>query len=333
MRYWKAPSAGTTPRVSVCLPVYNGADYVADAIRSVLHQTWTDFELLVQDNCSTDTLPAVLDSFHDTRISMERNTANIGPVGNINRSIERSSGEYVHVVCHDDALAPTCLEEQVRFLDAHPSVAVVFTWFEAIDAAGQSMGPMLLERLLPEPEILSPREAAIFLYSKGCPLHLSTAMFRRASLTPFDTSFTGAVDWAKWVEISAQADIAILRKVLGGIRQHDKNLTLSLKNSRAEETYRVLEMLEPRLPAGFPIARIRRCFYGQTEFAYALWLALNGRVDLAIRIVNTIRRYDPLLPIVAAFLKTRPEWLKRRLARRAADGGPAPRTSVEAGTR
>jgi glycosyltransferase involved in cell wall biosynthesis len=324
MRDANLSSLSATPRVSVCLPVYNGANYVADAIRSVLRQTWTDFELVVQDNCSTDTTPAVLDSFHDTRISVERNTTNIGVVGNINRVIERSCGEYVHVLCHDDVLAPTCLEDQVRFLDAHPSVAVVFTWFEAIDAAGKTKGPMFLERLLPEPEILSPREAAIFLYRKGCSVHISTAMIRRVSLTPFDARFTGCNDWAKWVEISARADIAILRKVLGSIRQHDANLTLSLKPFRAEETYRVLEMLEARLPAGFPVARIRRRFYAQTEFAYAVWLALHGRVGMARSIMKTIRRHDPLLPIVVAFLQARPSWIKRRLACRAANVRPAP---------
>ena len=313
------------PRVSVCLPVYDGADYVADAIRSVLRQSWADLELLVQDNCSTDATPAVLESFHDARMSVERNASNIGLVGNINRAIERSRGEYVHLLCHDDVLAPTCLEEQVRFLDAHPSVAAVFTWTDAIDATGKSRGPMFLDRLVPQPEVLSPREAAVFLYGKGCTPHISTAMIRRAALTPFDASFKGCLDWAKWAEISAHADIAIIRKILGSIRIHDANLTYRVKQFHAEETYRVLEMLEPRLPADFPAARLRRRFYGAAELAYAIWLALNGRVDLARKIVNVIRSHDPLLPVALAFLLSRPAWIKRRWARHAERTAPAHR--------
>ena len=313
------------PRVSVCLPVYNGANYVADAIQSVLRQSWADLELVVQDNCSTDTTPAVLESFHDARISVERNAANVGLVGNINRAIERSRGEYVHLLCHDDVLAPTCVEEKVRFLDAHPSVAAVFTWVEAIDAAGESKGPMFLDRLVPEPEVLSPGEAAVFLYGKGCTPHISTAMIRRAALTPFDASFQGCLDWAKWAEISAHADIAIIRKVLGGIRIHDSNLTYRVKQFHAEETYRVLEMLEPRLPADYPAARLRRRFYGATEFAYAIWLALNGRMDLARDVVKVIRSHDPLLPVALAFLLSRPARIKRRWARREERRAPAQR--------
>ncbi len=318
-----ASRSRVAPGVSVCLPVYNGANYVADAIRSVLRQSWADLELVVQDNCSTDATPAVLESFQDARLSVERNATNVGLVGNINRAIERSRGEYVHLLCHDDVLAPTCLEEQVRFLDAHPSVAAVFTWADAIDATGESIGPMFLDRLMPEPEILSPSKAAVFLYGKGCTPHISTAMVRRAALTPFDASFKGCLDWAKWVEISAHADIAIIRKILASIRLHDTNLTHRVKQFHAEEMYRVLEMLEPRLPADFPAVRVRRRFYGATELAYAMWLALNGRVDVAREIVNVIRSRDPLLPIALAFLRSRPAWIKRRWARRAERGAPA----------
>jgi glycosyltransferase involved in cell wall biosynthesis/O-antigen/teichoic acid export membrane protein len=314
MRDEKASPASSSPRVSVCLPVYNGSDYVAEAVNSVLRQTWTDFELVIQDNCSTDTTACVLESFRDSRISVERNATNIGIVGNINRAIARSHGEYVRLLCHDDTLAPTCLEEQVRFLEARPSVALAFTWFEGIDAAGQSLGPMFLDRFIPEPEILSPREASVFLYGKGCTPHMSTAMARRESLLPFDASFRACVDWAKWAEVSARADIAIIRKILSAVRYHDRNLTYTVKRYHTAETYRVLEMLETRLPANFPTARVRRSFYGKEEFAYAVWLALTGRVGSAREVMATIRQHDPLLPVAFAFLCSLPAWLKRRLA-------------------
>jgi glycosyltransferase involved in cell wall biosynthesis len=310
------PSAGSTPRVSVCLPVYNGSDYVADAVRSVLRQTWTDFELVVQDNASTDKTLSILESFQDSRISVVRNPTNVGVTGNINRAMMRSRGEYIRLLCHDDVLAPTCLEEQVRLLDAHPSVAVVFTWFEGIDAAGRSVGPMYLDRLVPEPEILRPGEAAIFLYSNGCVPHMSTAMGRRESLIPFDESFHACCDLAKWAEVSSRADIAVIREILCAVRWHDQNLTHSMRQFHVGEIYRVLELLEPRLPPGFPAAQARRRLLGEREFAYAVWLVLRGEVERARAVLDTIRRHDPLLPVALGFFLSRPAWIKRRLAAR-----------------
>jgi glycosyltransferase involved in cell wall biosynthesis len=331
MRNESAP-ASAPPRVSVCLPVYNGANYITDAIRSVLRQTWTDLELVVQDNGSTDDTVALANSFDDERLSVRQNETNLGIARNINRSVERSRGEYVHLLCHDDVLAPTCLDEQVEFLDAHPSVGVVFTWAEAIDAAGESKGPMLLDRFIPQPEILSPSESAVFLYTKGCSPHISTAMFRRAALTRFDGSFKSCGDWAKWAEVSARGDIAIIRKVLVGVRFHDANLTHAVLGFNTEEVYRVLEMLEPRLPAGFPAARIRRQRYGQIQLGYAIRAALNGRVGQALNIVNVLRHYDPILPVAVAYLLSRPAAIKRKLSRFADSVRPARRARAGAET-
>lgn len=101
------------PQITIAMPVYNGEDYVHLAIQSVLDQTYSDFELLIVDNCSTDGTLEVVKTFLDPRIRLFVNSTNLGMVGNWNRSIELATGEYIKFLSHDDLLDTTCLEEQI----------------------------------------------------------------------------------------------------------------------------------------------------------------------------------------------------------------------------
>jgi glycosyltransferase involved in cell wall biosynthesis len=117
---------GDTPTVSVGLPVFNGADYVAEAIASILGQTYGDFELLIQDNASTDRTGAICREFarRDSRVSYIRNPENLGAIPNYNLVFERARGRYFKWAAHDDICAPTFLERCVEVLDADSSVVL-----------------------------------------------------------------------------------------------------------------------------------------------------------------------------------------------------------------
>jgi len=114
------------PAVSVGMPVYNGADYVGDAIDSILNQTYDDFELLIQDNASTDETEAICRAYaeKDPRISYLRNPANVGAIPNFNLVFERARGRYFKWAAHDDVCAPDLLRQCVEVLDADPSVVL-----------------------------------------------------------------------------------------------------------------------------------------------------------------------------------------------------------------
>ena len=94
----------SAPQVSVCMPVYNGSDYIADSVQSVLTQTYKDFNLIVCDNCSTDKTDEIIRSFKDPRLIYVRNNKNLGLVGNHNRCLELADGKYVHFLHHDDIM-------------------------------------------------------------------------------------------------------------------------------------------------------------------------------------------------------------------------------------
>lgn len=130
------------PRVSVGLPVYNGEQYVEEAIKSTLSQTFTDFELVISDNASTDRTPEICKDYasRDGRIRYYRNDSNLGAAKNFNRVFELSRGEYFKWAAHDDLCHPSFIEVCVRALDSSPDAVLCFGKTKIIDNAGQHVG-------------------------------------------------------------------------------------------------------------------------------------------------------------------------------------------------
>lgn len=114
------------PRVSIGLPVYNGEAFLADALESALAQTFTDFELIICDNASTDNTAEICRSFvqRDPRVRYFRSGQNLGAAPNFNNAFARSCGDYFKWLAHDDLIAPTFLERCVEVLDANEGVAI-----------------------------------------------------------------------------------------------------------------------------------------------------------------------------------------------------------------
>lgn len=128
----------TEPKVSVGLAVFNGDKYLEEAIKSVLAQTLTDFELIISDNASTDRTQEIckLYASQDSRIRYYRNKENIGPVNNENSTFKLSRGKYFKLMAHDDFIAPTFLEECLQILEKDDSVILCYTAMVKIDEQG-----------------------------------------------------------------------------------------------------------------------------------------------------------------------------------------------------
>jgi glycosyltransferase involved in cell wall biosynthesis len=125
--------------VTIGLPVFNGETFLCQAIHSILAQTYTDFELLISDNCSTDGTAAICQSYlmADQRIRYVRQRENIGAAKNYNKLIASSSGKYFKWAAHDDVLAPRFLEECVRALEQDPGVVLAFARTQLIGEDGE----------------------------------------------------------------------------------------------------------------------------------------------------------------------------------------------------
>ena len=123
-----------TPKVSVIIPTYNRAHLVGRAIRSVLNQTYQDFEIIVVDDGSTDNTEEVVKSFNDPRIRYIRHEENKGAAAARNTGIKAAKGKFIAFQDSDDEWLPKKLEKQMEAFDnASPKVGVVYTGFWSIE--------------------------------------------------------------------------------------------------------------------------------------------------------------------------------------------------------
>ena len=160
------------PRVTVVMAAYNAAQFLRQAVVSVLAQTYRDFELIVVDDASSDDSLSILESFGDPRMRIIRHRSNVGAALSRNDALDLARGEFVAIMDADDLCGPTRLEQQVAFLDANPLVGLVGCGvYDNIDASGG----VLYTSHLPEDNETIQRT----LVEQWCFLHPSI-MFRKA---------------------------------------------------------------------------------------------------------------------------------------------------------
>ncbi|MBR3251127.1 MAG: glycosyltransferase [Erysipelotrichaceae bacterium] len=127
------------PLVTVLLPVYNN-EKINLCIDSVLKQTFTDFELLIIDNASTDNTVNVIRQYDDKRIRLVVNEENIGPTGSLHKGIDLIDTKYIARIDADDLMLENRLEKQVEFMESNPEYGIVGSWTKDIDPNNNILG-------------------------------------------------------------------------------------------------------------------------------------------------------------------------------------------------
>jgi glycosyltransferase involved in cell wall biosynthesis len=128
------------PAVTILLPVYNSEKYVRETIKSLLDQTFSDFEILVIDDGSTDTSAEIIQSYKDERIVYVKNHSNKGLIYTLNKGIELSKGKYIARMDADDICKATRIEKQYNWLEKFTSTSVVGCHVSFINDDGEIMG-------------------------------------------------------------------------------------------------------------------------------------------------------------------------------------------------
>jgi glycosyltransferase involved in cell wall biosynthesis len=145
MSFWEGDAMSSAaehpPTVSIGLPVHNGEDYLAEAVESILAQTYGDFELIICDNASTDRTEAICRRYQerDPRIRYHRQPQNLGACANYDMTFHLSRGTYFKWAAHDDVLAPTFLERCVEVLDDDDGCDLVHPRTIIIDGDGREV--------------------------------------------------------------------------------------------------------------------------------------------------------------------------------------------------
>jgi glycosyltransferase involved in cell wall biosynthesis len=223
-----------TPRVSIGLPVHNGEKYVQLAVESILRQDYTDFELIISDNASTDATQEICGELaaKDARIRYSRNAANVGASKNFERVFELSKGEFFAWAAHDDVYLPAFLRRCVDVLDQAPStVVLVAPKMEVVDENGHSTSARV-ERLHTTHALPHQRIAHVLRHVRSCAA--SNGLFRSAALRKtrlLDAFFMS--DRVLLFELAILGEIWEIPETLFLKRHHPGNST-EINKTRAE---------------------------------------------------------------------------------------------------
>lgn len=261
------------PRVSMVMPVHNGARWLADAIDSVLAQDFTDFELILVDDASRDASPAIMDeaAARDPRVRLFRLDANVGLPAALNHGFAAARGELHSWTSDDNLLRPQMLTRLVAALDAQPDAHIVHADFTLIDEEGVELGRSRVgpvERLLYGNNV-----GACFLYREGV----------TKALGGYDTELFGVEDYDFWLRAALRFQFVALHEDLYIYRKHGGSLT----SQRAGQIQALTaEIVERALPDTLP-ARSR----SEILLGLALRSSRSWRLDLVGRAFQADPRY------------------------------------------
>lgn len=201
------------PEISVILPVFNGEEYLEDAIESILKQTFTDYELIVIDDCSNDSTPSILQGFskRDPRIKLYRNNQNLNLPKSLNKGHAIAKGKFITWTSDDNILKPFFLETLVVTIKKN-NVDVVFSDFDIINSSGkflrlQEAGPVCA---LPFGNFIG----ASFMYKSEV-----------YNVLKFNDASHGIEDYDFWLRAAIQFRFHRINQSLYKYRIHPKSLT------------------------------------------------------------------------------------------------------------
>lgn len=224
-------------RVSIVMSVYNGAKYLAEAIGSILAQTFVDFEFLIVDDGSTDNSAGILKEYasQDSRIRVLTNETNKGFPFSLNRAIRESSASYIARMDADDISLPHRLQTQYDFMESHPDIDICGSWMEMF---GDETGTMRLP--------VKDADIRTQLLGGCCMAHPSIMMRRelivRNSLF-YDESFSCAVDYDLWTRAIDVAKFHNIPEVLVRYRVHGGQISTARRRNQDAVAERISENL------------------------------------------------------------------------------------------
>ena len=224
-----------TPDISVIMSVYNGEAYLAEAVESIINQTFKNWELIVINDCSTDSTAEILSSFalKDKRIKVYTNEVNLKLPSSLNKAISLSNGKYVARMDADDICLPERLEKQFKFMEENRDVALSSCRFLTLKngvyasggAGGRTDNDALKAMLLVSNPILHPGVIAKAEVMKNF---------------NYDTSLTCTEDLELWTRIAANnLKIQILDECLLIYRLHDKQITSTTLERQHTEVLKI----------------------------------------------------------------------------------------------
>jgi len=225
------------PKITVFMAAYNAASYINESIKSILNQTFEDFELLIVNDGSTDETVPIIKKFVDPRIRLVHNDRNRGLVYTRNVALTAARGEYIAVLDSDDLATPNRLELQYNFFKQHPDVALCGGHGIVIDKHGDTLKDNRLNVPIGRDNI---KMRLLFLNTYVN----STVMYRTAVFKALQgyQDYAPAEDYDLFIRIADQYPVDNLDQVLVKYRDHDSNTSLQ----QAETAFRKINAIKKK---------------------------------------------------------------------------------------
>jgi len=238
------------PLVSVCIPAYNGERYLKECIDSILAQTFTDFELLIIDDSSSDKTFEIAQEYakNDSRIKVFKNEKNLGLVGNWNRCIELAQGEWIKFVFQDDLIVSNCLERMLQACDTECKIAFCRRSFLFEEGTSEKTKQIYNSLALPEKKYIPfNKHISADTCCKSMLKYLginfigepTVLMIRKSAFEQFGSFNPYLIqicDLEMWIRIASNVGITYIPETLAYFRVHSGATT---SNNHSQREYRM----------------------------------------------------------------------------------------------
>lgn len=225
-------------KVSVVMSAYNAEKYIAEAIDSILGQTFGDFEFIILDNCSEDHTAEIIRSYHDTRIRFVQNEANLGIAGSLNKGLKLSKGQYIARMDADDVSYPRRFATQVKYMDEHPEVCLCAGYHDLVvrgqvqkTAQGRTVPPNVM------------RFCQYFCNKVAHSTVMMRAVVLRDHRLEYDARYRISLDYKLWMDLLRFGDQVVLNEKFMQYRIHESNTSGNVIATRQEAADIVEEAL------------------------------------------------------------------------------------------
>jgi glycosyltransferase involved in cell wall biosynthesis len=242
----------TTPAISVCIPTFNGDRTIEETLRSVLNQTFSDFEIVICDDSSTDKTLQIVAQFDDPRIIVSKFEKAPDPAANWNRAVRLCRGQYVKVMGQDDVLYPQCLEMEMRAFTKYSDIAPVFVFSnrDIILESGFKLKRSNLFRRTGFQSVGRNKALRSVLRSGRNTIGEPVAVTMRRETFEKTRGFEGSyvVDLAMWFDLLEYGSAVKNHQVLSAFRISRSSWSFRLRKSQARQTIELFEKLNPGRP-------------------------------------------------------------------------------------
>jgi glycosyltransferase involved in cell wall biosynthesis len=227
------------PDISVLMPVYNAEKYLKEAIESIINQTYSNWELIILNDKSTDSSKAIIESYlvKDSRIIFINKETNVGPANLRNEGFELARGTYIALLDADDIAKPTRFEKQINVMKNNTEIGVCGTWFKTFGEKEKS-------KIIKHPEMHNQIKVKFLI---DCTIGNSTALFKKNILENirYDKEYVPVEDYHLWSQLIAKNQFYIIQEALVDYRIHDSNISQTkIENVKRSKRRIKIELLK-----------------------------------------------------------------------------------------